>query len=147
MAVQSNRPTFHAISSDTALKALDASAQGLSRAEAARRLDTHGPSRLPEAPSRSPLMRLLAQFHNVLIYILLASAVVTSFLGHIVDTAVILAVVIVNALIGFIQEGRAERAMEAIRGMLAPRSSVLRDGRRQTVDAVDLVPGDIVLVE
>ncbi len=147
MAVQSNRPTFHAISSDTALKALDASAQGLSRAEAARRLDTHGPNRLPEAPSRSPLMRLLAQFHNVLIYILLASAVVTSFLGHIVDTAVILAVVIVNALIGFIQEGRAERAMEAIRGMLAPRSSVLRDGRRQTVDAVDLVPGDIVLVE
>jgi magnesium-transporting ATPase (P-type) len=83
----------------------------------------------------------------VLIYVLLASAVVTGALQHWVDTGVILAVVLVNAVIGFVQEGKAEQAMAAIRGMLAPRSAVLRDGRRQSVDAIALVPGDVVLVE
>lgn len=139
--------SFHAVTADAALKALDASPQGLNTKEVVRRLEIYGENRLPEAPPRSPFMRLLAQFHNVLIYVLLASAGVTAALGHGVDTAVILAVVIVNALIGFIQEGRAEQAMEAIRGMLAPHSSVLRDGRRQSVDATNLVPGDIVLIE
>ena len=138
---------FHAMTADAALVAMDTSVQGLSGVEAARRLEEHGANQLPETAPRSRLMRLLAQFHNVLIYVLLASAAVTAFLGHAIDTAVILAVVIVNALIGFIQEGRAERAMEAIRGMLAPQSSVLRDGRRQSVDAASLVPGDIVLIK
>jgi magnesium-transporting ATPase (P-type) len=92
-------------------------------------------------------MRLLLQFHNVFIYVLLASAAVTAALDHWIDTGVILAVVIGNAVIGFIQEGRAEQAMAAIRGMLAPYAAVLRDGRRMSVDAADLVVGDIVLVE
>lgn len=143
----SNDQPFHAVTADAALKALDASVQGLNAGEVLRRLEKHGKNQLPESPPRSPVMRFLAQFHNVLIYVLLASAGVTAALGHGVDTAVILAVVIANALIGFIQEGRAEQAMEAIRGMLAPRSSVLRDGRRQSVDAGNLVPGDIVLIE
>ena len=89
----------------------------------------HGPNRLPEARARGPLMRFLAQFHNVLIYVLLGAAVVTAGLQHWVDTGVILAVVLANAVIGFIQEGKAEAAMAAIRGMLAPRAAVLRDGR------------------
>jgi magnesium-transporting ATPase (P-type) len=93
------------------------------------------------------VLRFLAHFHNVLIYVLLASAAVTAALQHWIDTGVILAVVIVNAVIGYIQEGRAEQAMAAIRGMLAPHSAVLRDGKRISVDAADLVPGDIVLVE
>jgi magnesium-transporting ATPase (P-type) len=148
MTSDRNHQLFHALPVDSALEAMDASVQGLSAQEAARRFEKHGPNRLPPPPPRSALMRLLAQFHNVLIYVLLASAAVTAVLGHVVDTAVILAVVmIVNALIGFIQEGRAEQAMEAIRGMLAPRSSVLRNGRRQSVNAVNLVPGDIVLIE
>lgn len=135
------------MAADDVLEAMQASADGLTREEAADRLRKHGPNRLPETSPPSPIMRLLAQFHNVLIYVLLASAVVTAALGHVIDTAVILAVVIVNALVGLIQEGRAEEAMRAIRGMLAPHASVLRDGRRQSVEAAVLVPGDIVLVE
>src|SRR6056297_3855875 len=130
-----------------ALAALDATNEGLSTDEAARRLAEHGQNRLPEPPRRNAVVRFLAHFHNVLIYVLLGASVVTAALGHWVDTGVILAVVIVNGVIGFVQEGRAEQAMAAIRGMLAPNSAVLRDGQRVSVDAVDLVPGDIVLVE
>ncbi len=92
-------------------------------------------------------MRFLAQFHNVLIYVLLGAAAVTAGLQHWVDTAVILAVVLANAVIGYLQEGKAEQAMAAIRSMLAPRAAVLRGGRRVTVSGADLVPGDIVLLE
>jgi len=92
-------------------------------------------------------VRLLLHFHNILIYVLLGSAVITGALGHIVDTLVILAVVLGNAVIGFVQEGKAEKAMAAIRRMLAPRASVLRDGHRRTVDGEALVPGDVVLLE
>jgi magnesium-transporting ATPase (P-type) len=106
-----------------------------------------GPNRLPEPPRPGALRRLLRQFHNILIYVLLGAAAITALLGHGVDTGVILAVVVANALIGFLQEGKAERAMEAMRGLLAPRASVLRDGRRISVDAAGLVPGDIVLLE
>jgi magnesium-transporting ATPase (P-type) len=88
-----------------------------------------------------------AQFHNVLIYVLLAAALVTAVLGHGVDTAVILLVVLANAVIGFIQEGRAEKAFDAIRRMITQRASVLRDGRRIAVDADNSVPGDVVLLE
>jgi len=137
----------HAATRDEALRSLNALETGLTAAAAARRLAEYGPNVLPAAPKRGPVLRFLAQFHNVLIYVLIASAAVTAALQHWVDTGVILAVVVVNAVIGFIQEGRAEQAMEAIRGMLAPHSAVLRDNRRQSVDAADLVPGDIVLVE
>ena len=138
---------FHALDTEAALTALDAQAQGLSVEEAAARLERHGPNRLPEARRRGPLMRFLAQFHNVLIYVLLVAAVVTGLMGHWIDTGVIMAVVLINAVIGHVQEGRAEEAMAAIRGMLAPRAAVLRDGRRVTVDGADLVPGDVVLLE
>ena len=137
----------HAMPVPDVLSALAAQPGGLGAQEAERRRAEHGPNRLPEAPKRGPLLRFLAHFHNVLIYVLLAAAVVTAALQHWVDTGVILAVVIVNAIIGFLQEGRAEQAMDAIRGMLAPRSAVLRDGRRISVDAADLVPGDVVLIE
>jgi len=137
----------HAQSEGDCLAALSVTPAGLSGEEAARRRAEHGPNLLPTAPGRGPIVRFLLQFHNVLIYVLLAAAVVTAALAHWVDTGVILAVVLANAVIGFIQEGRAEQAMEAIRGMLAPHCAVLRDGRRQSLDAADLVPGDIVLLE
>ena len=138
---------FHALPAEQALTHLDATAAGLDSTEADRRRERHGANRLPEPPRRHTLLRFLAHFNNVLIYVLLGAAVVTALLAHWVDTGVILAVVVINAIIGHIQEGRAEQAMAAIRDMLAPRSSVLRDGRRQTIDATELVPGDIVLVE
>lgn len=111
------------------------------------RLETYGANRLPEAPKRSVLIRFLLHFHNILIYMLIGSAVITAFLNHWVDTGVILAVVIANAIIGFIQEGKAEKAMDAIRQMLAPHANVLRGGERVSVEGHMLVPGDIVLLE
>ncbi|WP_078523513.1 cation-transporting P-type ATPase [Thioclava sp. F28-4] len=146
-AEQYSPSRLHALSPTEALQAVTAKAEGLSSEEAARRRVAHGPNQLPEPPRLSPLLRFLAHFHNVLIYVLLASAAVTGALQHWLDMGVILAVVIVNTVIGYVQEGRAEQAMAAIRDMLAPRAAVLRDGRRQSVDAADLVPGDIVLIE
>src|SRR6056297_1907723 len=141
------QPTaFHALPPEDALDVLSAGGTGLTTDEAARRRANSGPNRLPEPPGRSMLLRFLSHFHNVLIYVLIAAAAVTAALGHWVDTSVILAVVIANAVIGFIQEGRAEQAMAAIRDMLSPRATTLRDGIRVTLDAEELVPGDIVLV-
>ncbi len=147
---QPSAPTpeaWHASDADAALRALGVSAEGLSAAQAQERLQQHGPNRLPAGKRRSPLLRLLLQFHNLLIYVLLASAVVSLMLGHAVDAGVILSVVLLNAVIGFIQEGRAEQALEAIRGMIDPKASVLRDGHRSTIAAEAIVPGDIVLLE
>ncbi|MGQ0741090.1 MAG: cation-transporting P-type ATPase [Alphaproteobacteria bacterium] len=132
---------------DEVLAALDAQPKGLSTEEAKRRLTEHGPNLLPQAARRSALMRLLLQFHNLLIYILLAAAVMAFLLEHAIDAAVILGVVIINAIIGFVQEGRAEQALDAIRGKIDPKAAVLRDGQRLTVSADQVVPGDVVLVE
>jgi len=140
-------PQWHALNAEAALDGTGTSARGLSNGEAAARLQANGLNRLPEPAQRSAFLRFLLHFHNILIYVLLASAVITVALGHLVDTAVILAVVLANAAIGFVQEGKAERAMAAIRQMLAPRASVLRDGERQTVDGITLVAGDVVLLE
>lgn len=138
---------FHARSVPDVLNALQAKPEGLEPDEAASRLARFGANRLPEPPRRGPVVRFLLHFHNILIYVLLASAIITAAFGHTIDTGVILAVVVANAIIGFIQEGRAENALAAIREMLAPRSAVLRGGDRQTIDAALLVPGDIVLLE
>jgi magnesium-transporting ATPase (P-type) len=143
----SNPQTWHDLSPEQALSELESTPDGLSDAEVNQRRAKYGPNRLPEPPRRSLLMRFLLQFHNILIYVLLGAAVITALLDHLLDTAVILAVVLVNAIIGFIQEGKAEKAMDAIRGMLAPNAVVLRDGQRHTVDGEQLVPGDIVLLE
>jgi magnesium-transporting ATPase (P-type) len=92
-------------------------------------------------------MRFAAQFHNPLIYFLLAAALGAGILGHGVDAAVIVAVVLVNALVGFVQEGKAEKALEAMQRLIAPRAAVLRDGARRSVPAANLVPGDVALLE
>lgn len=140
-------PLWHALGRDEALAALDADAAGLSEAEAARRLERHGPNALPVARRTSPLLRFLAQFNNALIYFLLASALAAALLDHAIDAGVILAVVLINAVVGFVQEGRAEQALSAIHAMIAPHAIVLRDGARQVVAVQRLVPGDIVMLE
>lgn len=139
--------TWHAIATAQVLKMLDSDRDGLDQTEADRRLAAAGPNRMPEPPKRHPLLRLLAHFHNILIYVLLGAAVMTTLLGHWIDTTVILAVVVINAVIGFIQEGKAEQAMDAIRHMLAPHAVVVRSGRRRSIDGEHVVPGDIVLLE
>jgi magnesium-transporting ATPase (P-type) len=138
---------WHARSPNEVLTELYTSPAGLSDAECRQRRARYGSNRLPETTRSSVLARFLQQFHNILIYVLLGAAAITILLGHFVDGLVILSVVVVNAVIGFLQEGKAERAMDAIRHMLAPRAAVLRDGERHTVDGEQLVPGDIVLLE
>jgi len=137
---------WHAMDAEEALRDLDARRAGLRADEVRERLARHGLNRLEAAARRSTLMRLLAQFHNILLYVMIAAAVITAVLGQWVDTGVLLAAVVVNALIGFVQEGKAESALEAIRAMLSPQATVLRDGQRAQIDATGLVPGDIVLL-
>jgi calcium-translocating P-type ATPase len=124
--------------------ALHSHLDGLTPAEAAERLQTVGPNRLPAPPQDGPIKRFLRQFHDSLIYILLGGALVTASLGHWVDTWVILAVTVSNAVIGFIQEGKAEQALAGIRKMLALRAHCRRGGQWLEVEAAELVPGDIV---
>ncbi len=126
---------------------MSATASGLDEAQAAERLARHGPNSLPQAAPRSALARFVAQFDNILILVLIAAGVVAALLGHFVDAGVVFAVVLINGLIGFVQEGRAEQALAAIRGMLAPRASVLRAGHRRDVSVDRIVPGDIVILE
>ena len=139
-------PAWHSRTKEEAFAGLESTPQGLSAEEAARRLATHGPNRLPPPKKRGALVRFLAQFHNVLIYVLLAAVAVTAALGHYVDSGVILAVVLANTVIGFFQEGKAESALDAIRNMLSHTAAVLRDGRRREIPAEELVPGDIVFL-
>jgi magnesium-transporting ATPase (P-type) len=139
---------WHATDISAVLENLESTpAQGLSASDAEARLVQHGPNQLPAPPRDSLLKRFLLQFHNVLIYILLAAAVGTGLLGEWIDTGVILGVVLVNALIGVIQEGKAEKALDSIRAMLSPKAMVRRDGHKLTLDATRLVPGDIVLLK
>ncbi|WP_070936078.1 HAD-IC family P-type ATPase [Edaphosphingomonas haloaromaticamans] len=132
---------------EEALASLDSRRAGLDQEEARQRRARFGPNSLPPPPPPNPLFRLLAQFNSALIYFLLAAAAAALMLGHLVDAAVVLFVVLINALVGFAQEGKAERALGAIRDLIAPHATVLRDGARQTVAASDVVPGDVVLLE
>ena len=129
---------------DEVLTALRSRSGGLSAAEAKVRAAQYGANALPQAPGPSLFYRFFKHFHDTLIYVLLFAAAVTSLLGHWLDTAVILAVVVINAIIGFIQEGKAEQALAGIRQMLSVNANVCRDGQWQQLPANELVPGDIV---
>jgi magnesium-transporting ATPase (P-type) len=142
-----NIHNWHNKTSDQTLSELETTYLGLSEADANQRLITYGLNKLPEPVRRNVLLRFFHHFQNILIYVLLGAAAITALLGHVVDTFVIVAVIIINAVIGFLQEGKAEKAMDAIRHMLALRASVIRDGRRHTVKGEELVPGDIVLLD
>jgi len=138
-------PDWHARHHDEAFTALASSADtGLAESDAAERLTRHGPNRIDAKAGRGPLLRLALQFHQPLIYILIVSGAIAAFLGEWADAGVIFGVVVVNALIGFIQEGRAENALAALARSVASDVTVLRDASRRRVDAVELVPGDVV---
>ena len=138
---------WHAVGADEALQALNSTHQGLSDEEAAARLAAHGSNRLPAPPPPSRLRRLALQFHNLLIYILLIAGMLTLALGHWIDAGVIFGVVVINALIGYLQEGKAEDAMATIRAMLSPHATVLREGHYTELDAADIVVGDLILLQ
>ena len=138
---------WHALTADEAITQLETTRDGLSQEQVSQRLSSFGPNKLPEAPQASTLARFLKQFANLLVIVLMVAGILTAFLQHWIDTAVIFAVVIVNALIGVVQEGKAEKAMDSIRQMLALKAAVIRNGKRRTVAGEELVPGDVVLLE
>jgi Ca2+-transporting ATPase len=121
--------------------------QGLSEQEAALRLDKHGKNELAAQAKKSFAAKLLAQFADFLIIILIVAAIVSAAVGEVSDSIVILAIVVINALLGIYQEGKAEKSVEALQKMSAPNAKVLREGRQIEVPAANIVPGDIVILE
>jgi len=140
-------PLWHTIEAEEALQQLDTSAVGLSGEEAEKRLADYGANMLPEKGRRSLLLMLLDQFSDFMIVVLLIAAFISGFIGEPQDTVAILVIVALNAVIGTVQELRAEKAVAALREMAAPEAHVLRDGVPVTMPASMLVPGDIVLLE
>jgi len=138
---------WYVLDREIVFQKLRAGSDGLSMAEAEHRLQQHGPNRLRPPRKKSPLARFLEQFHNVLIYVLLGSGVITALLGHFIDSSVIFGVVVINAIIGFIQEGKAEHALDAIRNMLSHQALVRRDGKFISLPAENIVPGDIIALQ
>jgi len=139
--------SWYTNATDDVFKLISSSADGLTQQDAQHRLQEYGPNRLHPAKKKGPFARFMAQFHNVLIYVLLGAGVVTALLGHWVDSGVIFGVVIINSIIGFIQEGKAEKALEAISNMLSQYAMVKRDGKFINLPAEELVTGDVVLLQ
>jgi P-type Ca2+ transporter type 2C len=135
------------LSAEETLAALDSHDGGLSTRDARNRIQTYGHNELPEEGGITLLALILRQFTSPLIYILLIAGVVTILLQEYIDAAFIALVLAFNAVIGTFQEFRAERSMEALRKVSSARGHVVRDGREREIDARDLVPGDVVIVE
>jgi magnesium-transporting ATPase (P-type) len=138
---------WHALAVDEVMGDLETDKDGLSDEAARQRLEKYGPNRLQQVAKESALSRFLRQFKNILIYILIAAAALSGLLGEFMDMGVILAVVLIIAVIGFIQEGKAEEALESIRRMLSLEAHVRRGGKELAIPAEELVPGDIVLLK
>lgn len=139
---------YYRISSEEVVEKFNSSVEkGLTIEETNKRQNKYGKNKLPEPEKKNPILVFLSNFNNVLIYLLMAAAVITALLDHVIDAAVIFAVVIINAVIGFIQEGKAEEAINGIRKMLSLEAKVIRDGNLSKINAEDLVPGDIVEIK
>ncbi len=139
---------WHALTPDEVLKTLQTSLEnGLTEEEAAARLEKYGQNKLAEAPPTSFWKMLWDQFNDFVIMLLIAAAIISAFLGEWIESGAIMAIVILNAVLGIVQQQRAEQALAALRQMAAPEASVLRGGHRKVLPARDLVPGDIVLLE
>ncbi|HKM74723.1 MAG TPA: HAD-IC family P-type ATPase, partial [Stellaceae bacterium] len=139
---------WHAVPADQVISRLKTDpATGLDANEASQRLAKYGPNRLPEGKQRGPLIRFLDQLNNILVYVLLGAGFVKLMVGLWLDAAVILGVVILNALLGFIQEGKAEKALDSIRNMLSAEARTIRSRDTRLIPAEELVPGDVVLLE
>lgn len=138
---------WHAISVAEVERTLGTGSAGLGVAEAARRLDQYGPNQIEEEAPPNPLIILANQFRSPLIYILVIAAVVTLVLEEFIDTGVIVAVLILNAIIGFTQERNAEESVRALMKLVAPHARVVRDGREVEIESREVVPGDLLLLE
>lgn len=145
---ESSPAKWHNLTVEAALKELDASRSGLSEEKARERLQLYGPNELREKGKRPAIMVFLRQFASPLIYILLAAALIEFVaMQKPTDASVILAVVFLNAIIGFVQESRAEKAMEALKRLAVPTAKVLREGAVTQSPSIHLVPGDVIILE
>jgi len=138
---------WHVLSPDEALAALGSRRSGLSETEARARRLQYGPNELKSRKKTPPILAFLRQFLSPLIYVLIVAVIISVIVGHFLDASVIMGVLILNAVIGFIQETRAEKAMEALIQMAAPKARVRRDGKVRLIPAREIVPGDILLLE
>lgn len=134
------------LSVDEVLNNLQSQSSGLTQNEASARLARDGANALPEKAGKPAWLRFLTHFHDVLIYVLIAAAALTAIMGHWVDTAVILGVAVINALIGHVQENNAEKSLKGIRNMLSSAAVVIRNGQHETAPTTELVVGDIVVL-
>ena len=140
--------SWHALAATEALTALGTDQQtGLNPAEVLRRQEAYGPNLVTAKGGTPPWLRFLLQFNQPLVYILLAAGVITAFLGEWVDSSVIFCVVVINAIIGFIQEAKAEKAIEALSRMVVTATTVRREGKKRRIPSAELVPGDVVLLQ
>jgi len=143
-----DKAAWHALSQVEVVKRLATNSEnGLDLSDASARLQQYGPNRLPEGRKQGPFTRFFAQFNNILVYVLLAAWFTKLMLSLWIDAGIIFAVVVLNALLGFIQEGKAEKALDSIRNMLSPEARTIRAGETRIISAEKVVPGDIVLVE
>ncbi|MEC4685207.1 MAG: cation-translocating P-type ATPase [Nitrospirota bacterium] len=138
---------WHRKETGEVIEQLNSSLQGLSHEEARKRLLEYGPNELREKKKKTPLMLFIDQFRDFMILVLIAAAVVSGFIGEASDTIAIAVIVILNAVIGFVQEYRAEKAMAALKKMASPSATVIRKGVPANIPASELVPGDVVILE
>ena len=144
--VSMERRGWHTLSGEEVLRALGSGPQGLDRNEAKRRLEEYGPNRLTEEVKTAPLKIFFQQFKNLLVLILIAAVVVSAAIGEVFDAGVIFALVMACAVLGFVQEHRSQKAIEALKKMAAPRATVIRNGQEENIPTRDIVPGDVILL-
>ena len=140
-------PYCHILETDNIVKQLNSSLDGLTNDEARKRLNEYGPNELMEKKKKTAIAMFLDQFKDFMILILIGAAVISGFIGELSDTIAIIVIIVINAIIGFIQEYRAEKAMDALKKMAAYTATVIRDGVHTSIAASELVPGDIVVLE
>ncbi|WP_028594090.1 calcium-translocating P-type ATPase, SERCA-type [Paenibacillus assamensis] len=143
----SSQEAYYTLTYDETIAKLDSSQNGLTEAEAAARLERYGKNVLQEAKRKSIIAKLIAQFKDVMIIILLVAALISGILGELTDAIIILVVVVLNAVLGVLQENKAEQALDALKQMSSPNARVIRDGKTIEIKAEDLVPGDVVVLE
>ncbi len=147
LSQQTSSHPWQAFGIDEVMELVGSGPEGLTDDEAASRLASRGKNTLPPPKRRGSLKRLVLQFHNMLMYILIASGITTLAMGRFVDSGVIFGVVLINGLIGFLQEGKAERALDAIQSLLAPQAMVVRGDEQKSIPATNLVVGDLVILQ
>jgi len=138
---------FHSQTVEDALEKLSSNINGLSEKEAKSRLEKFGVNEIPEKKARHPVLIFLKQFHSVLIYILIIAAVISFFSGDLVDVYIIIGVILINAIMGFVQERKADLSIQALKKMIVPHAKVYREGELLQIAARELVLGDIILLE